>query len=242
MEQWPSRGPNQPSEHAEAIHARTRGYRPPPSSSVAAASAHTLRKSPLRNIDSGKRHAYDPDAIARGGVFVVLNHDGTARIERGLVRPEDEAPEPEPEAESEGEGYAITEDGDEDRVSASEPEEVDAEEDRKPLSDLLIRDLTAHRTLGLRLALSEQPDIALITVTHTLAAQTFYRAAEAHCLDIRPANAYLASHADRIEDTAADLPRGVADLCVGVSRKRRLLRQALDRLWGVDSGAQSLGG
>jgi len=182
----------------------------------------------IERIDA-KRHTFDPDDIARGGVFVVLNHDGTARIERGFVRPEDEAPEP--DAETEDEAYAVAEDGDiiedgdEDRVSASEAEAEDAEEDGKPLSDLLIRDLTAHRTLGLRLALGEQPDIALIAVTHALAAQTFYRAAEAHCLDIRPASTYLASHADGIEDTAAgkaladrhaawaaDLPRDVAEL------------------------------
>jgi ParB family transcriptional regulator, chromosome partitioning protein len=184
----------------------------------------------IERIDA-KRHAYDPDNIASGGAFVVLGHDGTARIERGFVRPEDEAPEPEPEAEPEGEGYAATEDGeiiedgDEDRVSASETEDEDTEEDGKPLSDLLIRDLTAHRTLGLRLALGEQPDVALIAVTHALAAQTFYRATEAYCLDIQPASAYLASHADGVEDTAAgkaladrhaawaaDLPRDVADL------------------------------
>lgn len=184
----------------------------------------------IERIDA-KRHAYDPDNIARSGVFVVLNHDGTARIERGFVRPEDETPEPEPEVESDGEGYAVTEDGeivedgDGDGLEASEAEDEDAEEDGKPLSDLLVRDLTAHRTLGLRLTLGEQPDIALIAVTHALAAQTFYRGLEAHCLDIRPASSYLASHADGIEDTAAgkaladrhaswaaDLPRDVADL------------------------------
>jgi ParB family transcriptional regulator, chromosome partitioning protein len=45
----------------------------------------------------GKREAYDPDEFARGGVFICLNHDGTARIERGFIRPEDEVPEPESE-------------------------------------------------------------------------------------------------------------------------------------------------
>lgn len=47
----------------------------------------------IERID-GLRHAYGPDEIERGGAFVVLNHDGTARIERGFIRPEDEAPEP----------------------------------------------------------------------------------------------------------------------------------------------------
>ena len=42
-----------------------------------------------------KRQAYDPADIARCGAFVILNHDGTLRIERGFVRAEDEQPEPE---------------------------------------------------------------------------------------------------------------------------------------------------
>jgi hypothetical protein len=96
------------------------------------------------------RHAYDPDDIARGGVFVVLNHDGMARIERGFIRAEDEKPET--EANANREGYTITEDGeiidgDEGRTSTIDTEDEDTDDD-KPLSDLLIRDLTAHRTLA----------------------------------------------------------------------------------------------
>jgi len=62
---------------------------------------------------NAKRHAYDADEIARSGVFVILNHDGTARIERGFIRAEDEAPEPE-EADSanhEVDDATVTEDG-----------------------------------------------------------------------------------------------------------------------------------
>ncbi len=189
----------------------------------------------IERIDA-KRHAYDADEIARGGVFVILNHDGTARIERGFIRAEDEAPEPEA-AESatyEVDGVTVNEDGvivgdegneDERAGSALEAGDEDAGDAGKPLSDLLIRDLTAHRTLGLRLALGEQPDIALVAVVHALAAQTFYRGGEASCLEIRLTSGYLASHADGIEDTpaakaladrhagwASDMPRDVADL------------------------------
>lgn len=184
----------------------------------------------IERIDS-MRHAYDPDAVARGGVFVVLSHDGEARIERGFIRPEDEKPQAE-DAEDGGsvngdgeiiEGGEHDEDGN--RVLALDPEDEDAEEDGKPLSDALVRDLTAHRTLGLRLALGEQPDMALVAVTHALAAQIFYRGVEAHCLEIRPASPHLGGHADGIEDTAAakaladrhdgwaaDMPPNVADL------------------------------
>ena len=181
-----------------------------------------------------KRRAYDPADIARCGAFVILNHDGTVRIERGFVRAEDEKPEPETHAvsgECEG-GYPVNEDGGTGSNGAggesSDREDEDGD-DHKPLSDILIRDLTAHRTLGLRLALSEQPEVAIVAVTHALSAQIFYRGADAHVLDIRPASTMLASHADGIEDTkagktwadqharwAAQMPRDVSGLWTSI--------------------------
>jgi ParB family chromosome partitioning protein len=156
---------------------------------------------------AARRFAYNADAVARGGVFVVLNHDGTARIERGFIRPEDEAPDPEMEPDDEG-ADALAGDGeageDEDgEASASDPEDDEAD-DGKPLSDLLVRDLTAHRTLGLRLALGEQPDMALIAVTHALIAQAFYREDDTgSCLELSPMSAPLGGYAEGIEDTQA---------------------------------------
>ena len=116
-----------------------------------------------------KRRAYDPADIACCGAFVILNHDGTVRVERGFVRAEDEKPEPEAHAGSgEGEGGYIDEDGGTGANSEAGDGSLDGEdedgEDHKPLSDILIRDLTAHRTLGLRLALSEQPEVAIVAV------------------------------------------------------------------------------
>lgn len=188
---------------------------------------------------SAKRSAYDASVIAHGGAFVVLHHDGTVRIERGFVRAEDEAlADPQPE----GEGEAIDseavedeqpEDGDED---VQEIEEED-EEPGKPISDSLTRDLSAYRTLALRVALGERPDLALIALTHTLTAQLFYSYTEAGCLEVRPTVTPLGSHADGIEDTplaakanearevwAERMPRDVADLwgfIVGLDDERR---------------------
>jgi ParB family chromosome partitioning protein len=177
-----------------------------------------------------KRRAYDPADIARCGALVILNHDGTVRIERGFVRAEDEKREPEThDVSGEGEGGdAVKDDGGTGPDGAGD-ERLDGEnedaDDGKPLSDILIRDLTAHRTLGLRLALSEQPEVAIVAVTHALSAQIFYRGADVHVLDIRPTATYLASHADGIEDTkagkawadrharwAAQMPRDVSGL------------------------------
>jgi ParB family chromosome partitioning protein len=193
-----------------------------------------------------KRLAYDPADIARCGAFVILNHDGTVRIERGFVKAEDEQPQPEAQAVSgEGEGgQPGSEDGatvlnGEAGREGSDGEDEDAD-GHKPLSDILIRDLTAHRTLGLRLALSEQPEVAIVAVTHALAAQIFYRGADAHVLDIRPVGLMLASHADGIEDSksgkawadrhagwAAQMPRDVSALWAFVRELDHDSRMAL---------------
>lgn len=51
--------------------------------------------------------------------------------------------------------------------------------------------------------MSEQPEIAIVAVTHALAAQIFYLGADAHVVGIQPVKTDLAGHADGIEDTPA---------------------------------------
>jgi ParB family transcriptional regulator, chromosome partitioning protein len=148
-----------------------------------------------------KRQAYDPEHVARGGAFVILNHDGTVRIERGFIRPGDEQPQAQNEAVSETLSPDATDERNEDYQEEDEQEAADEEEEDCPLSDILVRDLTAHRTLGLRLNLSEQPDIAIIAATHALAAQVFYLGADTHVIGVQPIKTDLAAHADGIEDS-----------------------------------------
>ena len=149
-----------------------------------------------------KRQAYDPDDIARGGAFVVLNHDGSVRVERGFIRPEDE--QPHGETGQEGDAQAPDgECGEDDQDPRDGEDEDSAGDEEQPLSDMLVRDLTAHRPLGLRLNLSEQPDVAIVAVTHALAAQIFYLGANAHVVGIQPVKIDLAVHAVGIEDSAA---------------------------------------
>jgi len=134
----------------------------------------------------------DPEDVARGGAFVSLAGNGELRIERGFVRPEDE---PVVEAE-EGDGAEQDgEDGDNTAaaagggvtingtpVGAEEPDEDDGK--IRPLSERLIEDLTAARTLALRNALANEPMMAFITVLHLLVLNTFYHFRSASCLEI----------------------------------------------------------
>ena len=154
----------------------------------------------------GDGTAFDPEEIARGGVFVILGQDGVARVERGLIRPED-MPVVEPEADPEGEGGGGAATGD----GGGSAQAEDADEDAgAPLSERLVLDLTAHRTLALRDALGAHPTVALSAVVHGLALFAFYPPYErASCLEIKGVSAHLDGHAPGLDDTRAG--RGVAE-------------------------------
>ncbi|MDO8422489.1 MAG: ParB/RepB/Spo0J family partition protein [Parvibaculum sp.] len=140
---------------------------------------------------------YDSAEIARAGVFVSIDGDGKLKVERGYVRPEDEA-------QNEADGDAADADAfvrdhveivhvgadgetrqvDPAALSGNASPDEEEEEGIKPLSDRLVMELTAHRTLALRDALAGDPDIAFIAVLHGLALQAFYRYATDSCLEI----------------------------------------------------------
>jgi ParB family transcriptional regulator, chromosome partitioning protein len=163
------------------------------------------------------------------------------RIARGFVRPEDEKPRPEAEQAGEASVAGDTEGGDSQALQDENGESESAtDEDDRPLSDSLVRDLTAHRTLGLRLQVSEQPEVALVAATHALSAQIFYLGADAHVVGMQPIKTDLAAHADGIEDTAAgkawadrhanwarQMPRDVASLWTFVTELDHDSRMAL---------------
>lgn len=175
----------------------------------------------------GDGTAYDAQEIARAGVFVVLGQDGVARIERGLIRPED-MPQPEPEPESGDAGVRTEVEAGEPAPKAEEPEE----ESGAPLSERLVLDLTAHRTLALRDALATNATVALSAVVHALALSALYPAYERPtCLEIKGVSAYLDGHAPGIDDTRAG--RSVAERHAAWASR---VPKAADELWAFIQG------
>jgi ParB family chromosome partitioning protein len=144
----------------------------------------------------GDGTAYDPDEVARGGVFVILGHDGQMRIERGLIRPEDEpAPEPEPQSDP----SAIV-----GGAPDESPPEEEGEDETAPLSERLVLELTAYRTLGLREALAADATLALSALVHALALKTFYPPYDQPtCVEVKLVSAYLDGHAPGLSDSPA---------------------------------------
>ena len=108
-----------------------------------------------------RQRVFDPDVIGRCGVFISLDRDGGPQIERGFVRPED-VPQANQDGDVRDEGAdGAGEDTHNDEWRADDDED-EAGDVGRPLSDALVRDLTAHRTLVLRLVLGEQPAMALV--------------------------------------------------------------------------------
>lgn len=154
---------------------------------------------------------FDADEVARAGAFVSIDGGGNLRIDRGYVRPEDELPiAPEPEAEvaeiDGGESRSVPAGGndddgaiDADAEAAPEPEE---DEGIKPIPDRLMTELTAHRTLALRHALGEHPDVAFLAALHALCLKAFYPYALDTCLEIDIKRVGFHSQAPGLNDSA----------------------------------------
>lgn len=95
-----------------------------------------------------KRQADDPDDIARGGAFVILNHDGTTiRIERGFIRPDDEKPQPETEQGGDADASEVERDADARVVQGGEGDEGAKRRGLRP-GRCLTFSFATHRTLG----------------------------------------------------------------------------------------------
>jgi ParB family chromosome partitioning protein len=148
---------------------------------------------------------YAPDDMARAGAFVSINSSGALRVERGFVRPEDEPvtakPDEEPATGDSGTDATVEADASD---PASEPhDDNEPDEDGiKPLPDRLMTELTAHRTLALRAALGEQPDIAFLAMLHVLCLKLFYPYGSDSCLEVEAKSVTFGSQAPGLNDTA----------------------------------------
>ena len=170
---------------------------------------------------------FEPLDIPLAGVFVGLDRDGELIVDRGYVRPEDEAPvdanaaEPGNDiGENEGNGAAthavITIGGE-----PAQPEDEDDDgEAVKPLPERLVMELTAHRTLALRDALAANPHVAVTALLHKLVRDTFSQVraegavveANVHRVHFReqgkdlPDTPYAQALTERHENWKADIP------------------------------------
>jgi ParB family chromosome partitioning protein len=151
---------------------------------------------------------YDPSEVARAGIFVSLNRNGDLDIDRGYVRREDEAPVTAQEGETTSGDAAepgsrrvaiITIGGD-----PADDGDDEAEQDGiKPLSDRLVAELTAHRTLALRDAVATNPAVAFQSVLHAFCLRAFFGTSSSNCMEISVSHAPLTAQAPALKDSAS---------------------------------------
>jgi ParB family chromosome partitioning protein len=153
----------------------------------------------------GRPTRYDPAEIVHAGVFLSLDPAGNPRIERGYMRPEDEAPaDPDPQVEGPSDPVRARAAAVVDTASITtvvDPLSSDDDDAVKPLPDRLVTELTAHRTLALRDALARDPDTAFVAVLHALCLKALYSDATDSCLEIDVKSATFAAQAPGLTDS-----------------------------------------
>ncbi|WP_375160796.1 ParB/RepB/Spo0J family partition protein [Bradyrhizobium sp. RDT46] len=156
---------------------------------------------------------YDPADIARAGVFVSVDRNGDVVVDRGYVRPEDEAPVPVEgsDAESDRESGEVD---DAETPSfhravitiggqSTNAEEDDEDDAIKPLPERLVVELTAHRTLALRDAVANHPQVALTALLHKLVLDAFKRKAHGCAVETSVREVHFPVQATELKDSAS---------------------------------------
>lgn len=159
--------------------------------------------------------AYEPADIARAGVFVSIGAEGTLTVDRGYVRPEDEAPTGEPEQDGETDSITVEPNGADSGApmiqravitiggQVAGPEDEDDEE-LKPLPDRLVTELTAERTLALQDKLASNPSVAFQAVLHKFCLDVFSRYfAYGAAMEVSVRSTSFPAQAQGLKDTPA---------------------------------------
>ena len=146
---------------------------------------------------------FESEDYAIAGAFVSIDSSGNLRVERGYVRAEDE-----PAVDGDDNSYTKTADPiaddvvDGDAEQRVDPDEEEDDDGTKPLSDRLVCDLTVHRTMALRDALSNDPQLAMIACLHAMVLQLFYHYGQDSCIEITPKSMHFGAQAEGLADTA----------------------------------------
>ncbi|MEP2028880.1 ParB/RepB/Spo0J family partition protein [Roseibium sp.] len=143
---------------------------------------------------------FEAEDLALAGAFVSIDSSGRLRVERGHVRAEDEPVEEQDESADVDAEAPIVEHADDFVSPATEDEEE--EDGLKPLSDRLVMELTAHRTVALRNALAQEPQVAYLAALHAMTLRLFYHYGLDSCVEIEPRNAAFGSQVPGLGDTA----------------------------------------
>jgi ParB family chromosome partitioning protein len=157
----------------------------------------------LDEIEAGQTE-FTSEQKSQAGVIVTIGHNGKPVYHCGLV-------------ERRGKG-----------VSTIDTDSDSPKEEKDGVSAALLQDLTIQRTAALRAALSVRPDIALIAITHNLAAQIFY---DQTYLLPSSLTVRTDAHADGFDLRAAAELEAAKAISGQTTEVRNLLPPKLELLW-----------
>nr|WP_181377297.1 chromosome partitioning protein ParB [Ochrobactrum sp. LM19]AJW29950.1 ParB-like partitioning protein [Ochrobactrum sp. LM19] len=115
--------------------------------------------------------AYLKADMEQAGCYVFVNHNGEIGVECGLILLEDEDDSLSDDDQSQG--------------SSEVPDVAEAEKPAFVLSAAMVQELTAQKTAAIRAELAHNPNIALVSVVHSMMMTTFLHKTEATCLELR---------------------------------------------------------
>ncbi|MEM9765625.1 MAG: DNA-binding protein, partial [Pseudomonadota bacterium] len=181
---------------------------------------------------------FEAEDYAIAGAFVSIDGSGGLRVERGYVRPEDEPVDETEEIEGGAAAEASMDDASDNNVSDVQDEDEDEDDDgTKPLSDRLVCELTVHRTMALRDALANDPQLAMLACLHAMVLQLFYHYGQDSCVEITPRSTQFGSQAPNLGDA-----QYVQSLDLGIETWAGNLPKQPEELWDAltewDSGSR----
>lgn len=145
----------------------------------------------------GTLATWTAEQLEIGGVIVCVDHNGEAHAHLGLVRAED---------------HKALQHAVQGTATASD----EAETPKPEHSDKLTRNLTAHRNAALQVMLLRYPDVALVSVVHSLVLQCFDCYQCAYISDPLKIRATTVTYAQRM--AAPDIEQSVAGIAFAEAR------------------------
>ncbi|MEO0959020.1 MAG: ParB/RepB/Spo0J family partition protein [Pseudomonadota bacterium] len=172
---------------------------------------------------------FEAEDHAIAGAFVSIDSSGGLRVERGYVRPEDEPGEETEEIDGGGAVVSDTDDttGD-DSVEAQKIDDDEDDDGTKPLSDRLVCELTVYRTMALRDALANDPQLAMLACLHAMVLQLFYHYGQDSCVEISARSTQFGSQAPNLGEAAY-----VQSIDLGIETWAGNLPKQPEDLWAV---------
>ena len=126
-------------------------------------------------LDSARAvlQAWTFEQMERTGALLRIDHTGRLTVHRGLIRPEDRTAGKGGAGQGPGRSGSVNGRGNAEGREDGDREATENTRKRPEFSEKLMRDMTAHRTAAIQAGLTQNPQVALVTLVHRMAETVF---------------------------------------------------------------------